>query len=53
MGVQAQTLISCTASSIPIRLLVADDSDLLRGVINRFLSEEPRVQVVGEAKRLY
>lgn len=33
-----------------IRLLIVDDNDLIRGHIKSFLSAEPDIEVVGEAK---
>lgn len=32
-----------------IKVLLADDSDLMRSAIRRTLAEEPRIQLVGEA----
>lgn len=32
-----------------IKVLIADDSDLMRTAIRRTLSEEPRIKVLGEA----
>ncbi len=32
-----------------IRVLLADDSDIIRGAIIRTLNEEPGLEVVGEA----
>ena len=32
-----------------IKVLIADDSDLMRSAIRRTLQEEPRIEVVGEA----
>jgi chemotaxis response regulator CheB len=32
-----------------IKVLLADDSELMRSVMRRTLEEEPRIQVVGEA----
>jgi chemotaxis response regulator CheB len=34
---------------MPIKVLVADDSDALRLAICKTLQEEPRIQLVGEA----
>jgi DNA-binding NarL/FixJ family response regulator len=34
---------------MPIKVLLADDSDIMRSAIRRTLEEEPRIQVVGEA----
>lgn len=33
----------------PIRLLLADDSDIMREAIKKLLAEEPRIHIVGEA----
>jgi DNA-binding NarL/FixJ family response regulator len=33
----------------PIKLLLADDSDIMREAIKKLLAEETRVQIVGEA----
>jgi two-component system, NarL family, nitrate/nitrite response regulator NarL len=33
---------------MPIRVLLADDSDIIRGAIMRVLSEEPGIELVGE-----
>lgn len=33
----------------PIRLLLADDSDIMRDAIKKLLAEEPRIRIVGEA----
>jgi chemotaxis response regulator CheB len=35
---------------MPIRVLLADDSDSLRGVIERHLKSEPKIEPVGQAK---
>jgi chemotaxis response regulator CheB len=35
---------------MPIRVLLADDSDSLRGVIERHLQSEPKIELVGQAK---
>jgi chemotaxis response regulator CheB len=35
---------------MPIRVLLADDSDSLRGVIERYLESEPKIELVGQAK---
>ncbi len=37
------------SSLFPIRVLLADDSEIMRGTIRRFLNEEPRIEIVGEA----
>ena len=34
---------------MPIKALVADDSDIMRSAIRRALEEEPRIELVGEA----
>jgi chemotaxis response regulator CheB len=34
---------------MPIRVLLADDSDSLRGVIERHLKFEPKIELVGQA----
>jgi DNA-binding NarL/FixJ family response regulator len=34
---------------VKIKVLLADDSDLMRSAMRRTLEEEPRIQVVGEA----
>jgi DNA-binding NarL/FixJ family response regulator len=34
---------------MPIRVLLADDSDFMRSAIRRILQEERRIEVVGEA----
>jgi chemotaxis response regulator CheB len=35
--------------AMPIRVLLADDSDFMRSAIRRILQEERRIEVVGEA----
>jgi DNA-binding NarL/FixJ family response regulator len=35
--------------AMPIRVLLADDSDFMRSAIRRILQEERRIKVVGEA----
>jgi PleD family two-component response regulator len=35
--------------TLKIKVLLADDSDMMRSAIRRTLEEEPRIQVVGEA----
>jgi DNA-binding NarL/FixJ family response regulator len=35
---------------MPIKVLVADDSHVMRSAIRRILEEERRIQVVGEAE---
>jgi chemotaxis response regulator CheB len=35
--------------SLPIRVLVADDSDVMRRTVTRYLSTRSEVKVVGEA----
>jgi YesN/AraC family two-component response regulator len=34
---------------MPIKVLLADDSELMRSAMRRTLEEEPRIEVVGEA----
>jgi DNA-binding NarL/FixJ family response regulator len=34
----------------PIRMLLADDSDILRRVISNFLEHAPTIEIVGEAR---
>ena len=34
---------------MPIRLVLADDSDVMRPAIVRLLKDEPRIELVGEA----
>ena len=34
----------------PIRMLLADDSDVIRRVLFVFLEDEPHIEIVGEAK---
>ena len=34
---------------MPIKVLLADDSDVMRSAIRKTLTEEPRIQLVGEA----
>jgi DNA-binding NarL/FixJ family response regulator len=36
-------------NSVPIKVLLADDSHVMRSAIRRILEEERRIQVVGEA----
>jgi response regulator of citrate/malate metabolism len=33
-----------------IKVLLADDNDVIRGVIRRFLEEQPEITLVGEAR---
>jgi len=49
MGLQEQSLISSPAIA-PIRMLLADDSDVIRRVLFVFLEDEPLIEIVGEAK---
>ena len=35
--------------SMPIKVLLADDSDVMRAAIRRILEEETRIKIVGEA----
>jgi DNA-binding NarL/FixJ family response regulator len=34
---------------MPVKVLLADDSDLMRSAMRRTLEEEPGIEVVGEA----
>lgn len=34
---------------MPIKILLADDSDVMRQAIKRLLEEDPRIDIVGEA----
>jgi len=34
---------------MPIRVLLADDTDLMRHAIRKLITEEPRIELVGEA----
>ena len=34
---------------MPIKVLLADDSDIMREAVRKLLAEEPRIQIVGEA----
>jgi DNA-binding NarL/FixJ family response regulator len=49
MGLQEQCLIS-RPEITPIRMLLADDSDVIRRVLFVFLEDEPVIEIVGEAK---
>ena len=49
MGLQQQSLIGRPKIS-PIRMLLADDSDVIRRVLFVFLEDEPLIEIVGEAK---
>ena len=49
MGVQEQSLIG-RPEITPIRMLLADDSDMIRRVLFVFLEDEPLIEIVGEAK---
>jgi DNA-binding NarL/FixJ family response regulator len=49
MGVQEQSLIG-RPEITPIRMLLADDSDVIRRVLFDFLQEEPLIEIVGQAK---
>ena len=49
MGLQEQCLIS-RPEITPIRMLLADDSDVIRRVLFVFLEDEPLIEIVGEAK---
>ena len=49
MGVQEQSVIG-RPEITPIRMLLADDSDVIRRVLFVFLEDEPLIEIVGEAK---
>jgi DNA-binding NarL/FixJ family response regulator len=49
MSVQEQSLIGGLEIT-PIRMLLADDSDVIRRVLFDFLQDEPLIEIVGEAK---
>jgi hypothetical protein len=49
MSVQEQSLIG-RLEITPIRILLADDSDVIRRVLFDFLQDEPLIEIVGEAK---
>jgi DNA-binding NarL/FixJ family response regulator len=49
MGLQERSLISRNEIT-PIRMLLADDSDVIRRVLFVFLEDEPLIEIVGEAK---
>ena len=49
MDVQEQSLIGWPKIT-PIRMLLADDSDVMRRVLFVFLEGEPLIEIVGEAK---
>jgi DNA-binding NarL/FixJ family response regulator len=49
MDVQEQSLIGWPKIT-PIRMLLADDSDVIRRVLFDFLQEEPLIEIVGQAK---
>jgi len=34
---------------LPIKVLLADDSEIMREAIKKLLVDEPRIQIVGEA----
>ncbi len=34
---------------MPVKVILADDSDIMRSVMRKTLQEEPRIEVVGEA----
>jgi two-component system nitrate/nitrite response regulator NarL len=36
-------------SEMPIKVLLADDSEIMREAIKKLLAEEPRIKIVGEA----
>ena len=37
-----------TNGEMPIKVLLADDSDIMRDAVRKLLAEEPRIQIVGE-----
>jgi two-component system response regulator DegU len=37
-----------TNGETPIKVLLADDSDIMRDAVRKLLAEEPRIQIVGE-----
>ena len=37
-----------TNGEMPIKVLLADDSDIMREAVRKLLAEEPRIQIVGE-----
>ena len=49
MGLREQCLIR-RPEITPIRMLLADDSDVIRRVLFVFLEDEPLIEIVGEAK---
>ena len=49
MSVQEQSLIG-SPKITPIRMLLADDSDVIRRVLFDYLQEEPLIEIVGQAK---
>ena len=49
MSVQEQALAG-SLEPTPIRMLLADDSDVIRRVLFDFLQDEPLIEIVGEAK---
>jgi DNA-binding NarL/FixJ family response regulator len=49
MAVQDESLIG-RPEIPPIRMLLADDSDVIRRVLFVFLEDEPLIEIVGEAK---
>ena len=51
MSVQQQSLIG-SPKITPIRMLLADDSDVIRRALFVFLEDEPLIEIVGEAKEL-
>jgi DNA-binding NarL/FixJ family response regulator len=44
-----QSLLSVPENMMKIKVLLADDNELMRTAMRRTLEEEPRIQVVGEA----
>jgi len=49
VGLREQCLIR-RPEITPIRMLLADDSDVIRRVLFVFLEDEPLIEIVGEAK---
>ena len=36
-------------ATLPFKVLLADDSEIMREAIKKLLEDEPRIQIVGEA----
>src|ERR1700730_12040315 len=36
-------------TSMPIKVLIADDTDIMREAMRKVIREEPRIEIVGEA----